>query len=47
MNDNEKLVRILELLEKHVGNMDWVRIRLESPKHCSDTITEIKKIIEK
>ena len=45
--DREKLVRILELLEKTVGNLDWVQIRLESPKHCSDTITEIKKILEK
>ncbi len=45
--DREKLVRILELLEKTIGNLDWMQIRLESPKHCSDTITEIKKIIEK
>ena len=47
MNDSEKVLRILELLEKIVGNLDWVQIRLESPKHCSDTITEIKKILEK
>ena len=47
MDDREKVVRILELLEKIVGNLDWVEIRLESPKHCSDIITEIKKIIEK
>jgi len=47
MNDNEKIVRIVELLAKIVGNVDWVQIRLESPKHCSDIITEIKKIIEK
>ena len=43
MDDREKVVRILELLEKIVGNLDWVQIRLESPKHCSDTITKIKK----
>ena len=47
MDDREKVVRILELLEKIVGNLDWVQIRLESPKHCSDAITEIKKILEK
>ena len=46
MDDREKVVRILELLEKTVGNLDWVQIRLESPKHCSDTITEIKKALE-
>ena len=46
MDDREKVVRILELLEKIVGNLDWVEIRLESPKHCSDIITKIKKIIE-
>ena len=47
MDDREKVVRILELLEKTVGNLDWVQIRLESPEHCSDTITKIKKILEK
>ena len=47
MDDREKVVRIIELLEKIVGNVNWVEIRLESPKHCSDIITEIKKIIEK
>ena len=47
MDDREKVVRILELLEKIVCNLDCVQIRLESPKHCSDTITEIKKILEK
>ena len=46
MDDREKVVRILELLEKIVGNLDWVEIRLESPKHGSDIITKIKKIIE-
>ena len=45
MDDREKVVRILELLEKTVGNLDWVQIRLESPKHCSDTITKIKEAI--
>ena len=49
MDDKEKVLRILELLEKILGNLEkYDRTpNMQSSKHSSDVITEIKKILEK
>ena len=49
MNDKEKVLRILEVLEKILGNLEkYDRTpNMQSSKHSSDVITEIKKILEK
>ena len=49
MNDSEKVLRILESLEKILGNLEkYDRTpNMQSSKHSSDVITEIKKILEK
>tara|TARA_B100001146_G_C15830854_1_gene284996 strand:+ start:345 stop:494 length:150 start_codon:yes stop_codon:yes gene_type:complete len=48
MNDKEKVLRILELLEKILGNLEKYdrSPSMQSSKHSSDIITEIKKILE-
>ena len=48
MNDSEKVVRIIELLEKILGNLEkYDRTpNMQSSKHSSEVITEIKKILE-
>jgi len=48
MNDMEKVVRILEVLEKILGNLEkYDRTpNMQSSKHSSEVITEIKKILE-
>ena len=48
MNDKEKVVKILDLLEKILGNLEkYDRTpNMQSSKHSSDIITEIKKILE-
>ena len=48
MNDSEKVLRILELLEKILGNLEkYDRTpNMQSSKHSSEVITEIKKALE-
>ena len=48
VNDKEKVLRILELLEKILGNLEKYdrSPSMQSSKHSSDIITEIKKILE-
>ena len=47
MTDSEKILRILELLEKILGNLEKYdrSPSMQSSKHSSDIITEIKKTL--